>query len=58
MQRAISGKQKVMGIAVTPMTARRVANFKANRRAYWSMWIFLAMFLISLFAEVLSLIHI
>ena len=30
---------------------RRLANFKANRRAFWSFWIFLAVFLITLCAE-------
>ncbi len=30
---------------------RRLANFRANRRAVWSFWIFLAIFLITLFAE-------
>ena len=30
---------------------RRLANFKANRRAYLSLWIFLALFLVTLCAE-------
>jgi ABC-type microcin C transport system permease subunit YejE len=30
---------------------RRLANFKANRRAYLSLWIFLAIFVVTLFAE-------
>ena len=30
---------------------RRLANFKANRRAFWSLWIFLALFLVTLCAE-------
>ncbi len=30
---------------------RRLANFRANRRAVWSFWIFLAIFVITLFAE-------
>lgn len=30
---------------------RRLANFRANRRALWSLWIFLAIFLITLMAE-------
>lgn len=37
-----------------PMNAlqkRRLATFRANRRAFWSLWIFLAIFLITLFAE-------
>ncbi|MBP7001656.1 ABC transporter permease [Amaricoccus sp.] len=30
---------------------RRLANFRANHRAFWSLWIFLALFTIALFAE-------
>jgi microcin C transport system permease protein len=30
---------------------RRLANFKANRRAFWSLWTFLALFLVTLCAE-------
>jgi microcin C transport system permease protein len=30
---------------------RRLANFRANRRAFWSLWIFLAIFLVTLCAE-------
>ncbi|MEO1551011.1 MAG: ABC transporter permease [Pseudomonadota bacterium] len=36
------------------ISARRWANFKANRRAYWSLWIFLVLFGLSLIAEVLA----
>jgi microcin C transport system permease protein len=41
----------LFGHKLSPMNARRLANFKANRRGFWSLWIFLAMFFISLFAE-------
>ena len=34
-----------------PLQRRRLANFKANRRAFWSLWIFLALFLVTLCAE-------
>ena len=36
---------------LTPLQRRRLANFKANRRAFWSLWIFLALFLVTLCAE-------
>ena len=36
---------------LTPLQRRRLANFKANRRAFWSLWIFLAIFTVTLFAE-------
>lgn len=35
----------------SPLTQRRLANFRANRRGYWSFWIFLSLFTITLFAE-------
>lgn len=40
-----------LGMRVSPITRRRLYNFRANRRGYWSLWIFLALFLITLFAE-------
>jgi ABC-type microcin C transport system duplicated ATPase subunit YejF/ABC-type microcin C transport system permease subunit YejE len=39
---------------VTPLTARRLANFRANRRGYWSAWIFGVLLLISLCAELVA----
>jgi microcin C transport system permease protein len=38
-------------IRISPLNRRRWQNFKANRRGYWSLWIFLVLFVISLFAE-------
>jgi microcin C transport system permease protein len=34
-----------------PTNQRRWRNFKANKRGYWSLWIFLALFTVTLFAE-------
>lgn len=42
------------GMTITPLTARRLANFRANRRGYWSLWIFLILFTLSLFAEFIA----
>ena len=39
---------------LSPLNQRRLANFKANRRGFWSLWIFLVLFVGSLFAEVLA----
>ncbi|MEO0993151.1 MAG: ABC transporter permease, partial [Pseudomonadota bacterium] len=39
---------------LSPLNQRRVANFRANRRALWSLRIFSVLFLISLFAEVVA----
>ena len=36
---------------LSPINQRRWQNFKANRRGYWSLWIFLVLFVISIFAE-------
>ena len=41
-------------MVLSPITRRRFANFRANRRGYWSLWIFLAIFLITLFAEFIA----
>ncbi len=38
----------------SPINQRRLANFKANRRGYWSFWIFLVLFVLSLFAEFIA----
>jgi microcin C transport system permease protein len=39
---------------LSPLNQRRWKNFKANRRGYWSMWIFLVLFVLSLFAELIA----
>lgn len=39
---------------LSPVNQRRLANFKANRRGYWSFWIFMLIFGLSLFAEVIA----
>ncbi len=41
-------------MAISRLNQRRIKNFKANRRAYWSLWIFLVLFGLSLFAEFFS----
>ncbi len=39
---------------MSPLNQRRWQNFKANRRGYWSLWIFLVLFVLSLFAELIA----
>jgi microcin C transport system permease protein len=41
-------------IALSPLNKRRWENFKVNRRGYWALWIFLTMFVVSLFAEFIA----
>jgi microcin C transport system permease protein len=43
-----------LGRRITPLTRRRIENFKANRRGFWSLWIFLALFVTTLFAEFIA----
>ncbi len=47
-------RQRVLGMAITPVTARRLANFRANRRGFYSLWIFLVLFFLGLFAEFIA----
>lgn len=41
-------------LKLSPLTRRRLANFRANRRGFWSLWIFLGLFVVSLFAEFIA----
>jgi microcin C transport system permease protein len=41
-------------MAFTPLTERRLAQFKANKRGYVSFWIFLVLFFVTLFAEFIA----
>lgn len=41
-------------LSLSPLNQRRLANFRANSRGYWSFWIFLVLFVLSLFAEFLA----
>ncbi|WP_293577625.1 ABC transporter permease [Phaeobacter sp.] len=38
-------------MALSPLNQRRWNNFRRNKRAYWSLWIFSVLFGVSLFAE-------
>ncbi len=39
---------------LSPINRRRLAIFRAHRRGFWSLWIFLVLFSISLFAEFIA----
>jgi hypothetical protein len=39
---------------LSPINRRRLQNFKANRRGYWSFWLFMVLFVLTLFAEVIA----
>ncbi|GJE78518.1 ABC transporter permease [Methylorubrum suomiense] len=40
--------------SLSPLNRRRLANFRANRRGYWSALIFALLFVVSLFAELIA----
>ncbi|MBW8270205.1 ABC transporter permease [Caldovatus aquaticus] len=41
-------------MALSPLTRRRLENFRANRRGYLSLWIFATLFAVTLFAEFIA----
>jgi len=43
-----------LGFRLTPLGERRWRNFRANGRGFWSLWLFLALFGVSLVAELLA----
>src|SRR5438067_3959324 len=43
-----------LGRRVTPLTRRRLDNFRANKRGFWSLLLFLVLFIASLFAEFIA----
>jgi len=43
-----------VGRRLSPLTRRRFENFRANRRGFWSLWVFLTLFVLSLVAEVIA----
>lgn len=45
---------RIFGIRVTPLTRRRLALFRANKRGFWAMWVFLALFGVAMMAEVIA----
>ena len=41
-------------MALSPLNQRRWNNFRRNKRAFWSFWIFSVLFVLSLFAEFIA----
>ncbi|MDX1580768.1 MAG: ABC transporter permease, partial [Alphaproteobacteria bacterium] len=50
----IQEQKKLLFFRVSPTNARRWQSFRRNRRGYWSLWIFLVLFVLSLFAEFIA----
>ncbi|MEC8136967.1 MAG: ABC transporter permease, partial [Pseudomonadota bacterium] len=47
-------QETCLGFRITPLNRRRIENLKANKRGYWSIWIFIFIFVLSLFAELIA----
>ncbi|MCX7898691.1 MAG: ABC transporter permease, partial [Methylocystis sp.] len=41
-------------LKLTPLDRRRLDNFKANKRGYWSFWLFMTLFAMSLLSNILA----
>jgi microcin C transport system permease protein len=41
-------------LSMSPINRRRWENFRANRRGYWAFWVFMTLFVVSLFAEFIA----
>lgn len=41
-------------LELSPVSRRRLAQFRANRRGFWSFWVFMVLFLFSLGAELIA----
>jgi microcin C transport system permease protein len=46
--------REMLTIDLSPINQRRWNNFKANRRGFWALWIFLGLFSVTLFAELIA----
>ena len=47
-------RERVSRPWMSPINQRRWQTFKANRRGYWSLWIFLVLFVVTGFAELIA----
>jgi microcin C transport system permease protein len=54
VSRPVSVKARLFGVRVRPLTLRRWAAFKANRRGFLSAIVFLVLFVTCLFAELIA----
>ncbi len=50
----VDGSEQTKRPFLSPINQRRWANFKANRRGYWALWIFLFLFIASLLANFIA----
>src|SRR3546814_11988403 len=45
---------RFLGMRISPLNRRRPHNFRANQRGFWSLWLFLVLFILSLLAEFIA----
>ena len=45
---------RLLGLRISRLNRRRLDNFRRNRRGFWSLWIFLAIFFVTLPAEFIA----
>jgi len=50
----VAATHRLLSLQVTPIASRRWRNFRSNKRGFWSTWIFLALFLVTLPAEFIA----
>ncbi len=46
--------QTIPNTTQSPLDARRWQNFRGNARGYWSLWIFITLFIVTLFSEMVA----
>ncbi|MGF1625236.1 MAG: ABC transporter permease [Alphaproteobacteria bacterium] len=49
-----AAENRFLGRRISPLNARRLRNFRRNRRGTWSLWIFLVLFVVALAAELVA----
>ena len=50
----LAPRSRALGMTLSPISARRWANFKANKRGYWSLWIIGILVFTSFLAEFIA----
>ncbi len=50
----IHSAHRFLGMEITPLARRRLDSFLAHRRGYWSLWIFMILFVVALFSELIA----
>ena len=51
---ASASGERFLRFQLSPLNRRRWANFRANKRGYWSLWMVGIMLFVSLFAELIA----